>query len=58
MNFICETTSGNLIDMRSAELRSLLPKEEGHDPMDGGGRATQEAKAEDEGGVKLRLISY
>ncbi len=38
--------------MISAELRSLLPQGEGHDGMDAGGRATQEAKAEDEGVYK------
>ncbi len=31
---------------------------EGHDCTDAGGRATQEAKAEDEGGNKIEVLAF
>jgi hypothetical protein len=37
---------------------SLLLPGEGHDCMDAGGRATQEAKAEDEGINKIKALAF
>jgi hypothetical protein len=56
-DFKHETSTSNLIDMISDELWSLLPQGEGHDCMDAGGRATQEAKAEDEGVYKTKTYA-
>ncbi len=51
-----KTTTYSFIDMSGVKQWSLLPQGEGHDPRDGGGRATQDAKAEDE--VAYKTMSY
>ncbi len=44
--------------MKIEASESLLPQGEGHDCMDAGGRATQEAKAEDEGINKNKALAF
>jgi len=43
--------------MKSQNNGSLLPQGEGHDCKDAGGRAKQEARAEDEGVIEIIVLA-
>jgi len=44
--------------MKSQNNGSLLPQGEGYDCKDAGGRAKQEARAEDEGVIEIIVLAF